>query len=352
LNPTNRSNRGGAPILGVTAGDPAGVGPEIVLKALSSGRGGDDELERARYVVIGPFAVLAKEAERCGVAIELRRISNLAEARAAGAAIEVLDVPAAAAIRPGVVSAEGGRAAADALTLGGKLCASGELDGLVTAPIHKTALHAAGLRVEGQTELLGELWGGGRYGMLVIAGALRVLLLTRHVALRAALDRVSTEGVLEHLGLLAESLGRLGIPTPRIAVAGFNPHAGEGGLFGDEDARLLEPAVAAARKLGLNAEGPLPADSLFGRAARGEFDGVLALYHDQGLIAAKAVAFDSAVTLLAGAPHLRVSVIHGAGFDIAGRARANPNNMIAALRRAAEWAPLWNSASRRGAPAR
>jgi 4-hydroxythreonine-4-phosphate dehydrogenase len=335
VNPTNR--KPAAPILGVTVGDPAGVGPEIVLKAL---RG--EVLGSSRFVVIGPISVLSAEAKRCGIAVELRSIASPADARAGEGALDVLDIPTpAGAIRPGVVSADAGRVAAEALQLGARLCAAGELDGLVTAPIHKTALHAAGLRVEGQTELLGEMWGGGRYGMLVIAGGLRVLLMTRHMPLREALDRVTPDRALDHLKLLAESLGRLGFQNPTIALAGFNPHASEGGLFGDEDARLLAPAVAAARKLGLRAEGPLPADSLFGRAARGEFDGVVALYHDQGLIAAKAVAFDSAVTLLAGAPHLRVSVIHGAGFDRAGQNRANPNNMAEALRRAAAWAPLW-----------
>lgn len=329
------------PKIGITLGDPAGVGPEVVAKALAAAPAA------ARCVVVGSPACLLAAARASNVALAARTVGSPGEALFEPGTIDVVEVPLdARAIRPGVVSAEAGRYAAASLRLAGRLCAEGAFDALVTAPVHKGALHEAGLRVEGQTELLGEMWGGGRYGMLVVAGPLRVLLLTRHLALRAALDRVSTAGALEHLQLLADTLERLGVDAPRIAIAAFNPHAGEGGLFGDEDDRLLAPAVAAARSLGLHAEGPLPADSLFGRAARGEFDGVVALFHDQGLAPAKALAFDSAVTVLAGAPHLRVSVIHGAGFDRAGQNRANPNNLLEALRRASEWAPRWRTAAR------
>jgi 4-hydroxythreonine-4-phosphate dehydrogenase len=179
--------------------------------------------------------------------------------------------------------------------------------------------------------------------MLAVGGALRVLLLTRHTSLRQALDSITTEGAVDHLVLLRETLVRLGVVNPRIALAAFNPHAGEGGLFGSEDDAILTPAVREARRLGVDASGPLPADSLFGRAARGEFDGVLALYHDQGLIPVKTVAFDTAVTVIAGSPHLRVSVIHGAGFDRAGKNAASPANMLEAIRRAAEWAGPWRA---------
>ncbi|HKE01426.1 MAG TPA: 4-hydroxythreonine-4-phosphate dehydrogenase PdxA, partial [Planctomycetota bacterium] len=295
------------PLLGITIGDPAGVGPEVVLKALHDGA----VHERARVVVLGERRSLEHYRRSLGLEIELRAVASPADARPRRGAIDVLEVSASpATVVPGRVDAECGRVAGEALVAGGRLCAEGRLDGLVTAPVHKAALHAAGYRVEGQTELLGELWGGGRYGMLVVADALRVLLLTRHLPLREALARVTTDGVADHLQLLHDTLLRFGVAKPSMAVAGFNPHAGEGGLFGTEDADILAPAVTAARARGLLAHGPLPADSLFARAARGEFDGVLSLYHDQGLIAAKAVAFERAVTVLAGARFLRVSVIH------------------------------------------
>lgn len=331
------------PLLGITIGDPAGVGPEVVLKAFARGR-----LEsHARPVVLGNVGLLRRAANDLALGLEVRAVASPADADPRPGVVEVLEVSSFEGdVVPGRVDAACGRAAAEALLAGARLCAESRLDGLVTAPTHKAALHAAGFTVEGQTELLGEAWGGGRYGMLVVAGALRVLLLTRHMALRRALDQVSAAAVLDHLHLLHETLGRFGIEAPKLALAAFNPHAGEGGLFGHEDRDLLEPAVAAARAAGLDATGPWPADSLFARAARGEFDGVLSLYHDQGLIAAKAVAFDRAVTVIAGARHLRVSVIHGAGFDRAGQNRADPTNLIAAVEAAAKLAPTWRAPAR------
>lgn len=310
------------------------------------------EPDAARVVVLGDRGTLEHYCNLYGLPAAIREIRSVDDAVDADpGTIQLL--PASQPIRnlrPGEIRADYGAAAAAALTEGGRLCAAGRLDGLVTAPVHKSALRLAGIHVEGQTELLGELWGGGLYGMLVVADVLRVLLLTRHMPLRAALDSVSTSGVVQHLELLDRTLRRMGITKPRVALAGFNPHAGEGGMFGSEDATLLEPAVVRARSLGLDAHGPLPADSLFGRAARGEFDGVLALYHDQGLIPVKAVAFDRAVTIIAGAPHLRVSVIHGAGFDRAGQNRADATNVLAALRTAAKLAPSWSLRAEGAAP--
>lgn len=332
----------------MTLGDPAGVGPEVVLKALRSCR---PEPDSARVVVLGDRGTLEYYCGLYGWPATIRELRSVDDADDEPGTIQLLPTSQPIRdLRPGEIRAECGAAAAAALTAGGRLCAAGQLDGLVTAPIHKSALRLAGIHVEGQTELLGELWGGGQYGMLVVADALRVLLLTRHMALRAALDSVSTRSVVEHLELLERTLRRMGITKPRVALAGFNPHAGEGGMFGSEDATLLEPAVARARSLGLDAHGPLPADSLFGRAARGEFDGVLALYHDQGLIPVKAVAFDRAVTVIAGAPHLRVSVIHGAGFDRAGQNRADATNFFAALEIASRLAPLWRARAAGASP--
>jgi 4-hydroxythreonine-4-phosphate dehydrogenase len=335
---TNETRR---PIVGVTIGDPAGVGPEVVVKACAALA----DNGAIRIVVYGPGAILEETAKLAGARLELRRVDSPASARFAPGIVNYVDIPCEAKrIAAGEVSAEAGRVSLDSLRLAAEACTRGVIQGMATAPTNKTSMRAAGARIEGQTQFLGELWGSKRYGMLVIAGQLRVLLMTRHVPLRDALDSITTKTALDHLCLLADTLPQLGAAGARVALAGFNPHAGEGGMFGAEDSQILEPAVRAARNLGIQAEGPLPADSLFARAARGDFDGVVALYHDQGLIPAKTVAFDTAVTLIAGAPYVRVSVIHGAGFDRAGKNSANPKNMIAAVERAAEWCATWRIA--------
>ncbi|MBI3820187.1 MAG: 4-hydroxythreonine-4-phosphate dehydrogenase PdxA [Planctomycetes bacterium] len=329
-------------LLGLTIGDAAGVGPEVVLKAHLDPR----VPEVARLAVFGSRQVFEYYIKKYSLPLQVTTIRKPSEASAAAKRVHVIEtLEGIVDFAPGRVGRDAGKLAHASLLAGARAAAAGEIEALVTAPTNKTSLRAAGCDAEGQTELLGEFWGGGIYGMLVVAGALRILLLTRHMSLREALSRITTASTLDHLKLLNESLIKLGIEAPRIALAGLNPHAGEGGLFGREDLELLYPAASAARAAGLNVCDPLPADSLFGRAFRGEFDGVLALYHDQGLIAPKIVAHNTAVTVIAGAPHLRVSVIHGAGFDRAGQNRADATNMIEAIRRAAEWAPLWNRKS-------
>lgn len=326
--------------IGLTLGDPAGVGPEVVLKALLNER----VHAVARIAVLGSREVVEYYIQQFGLPLRVKMIQNPRDAGAERGIVYLQNVlPETVEFVPGRVNAGAGRLAHAALLEGARLAASGEIDALVTAPTNKTSLRAAGVNVEGQTELLGEFWGGGLYGMLVVADTLRILLLTRHMSLREALDRIHTENTLEHLILLKETLARIGIASPRLALAGLNPHAGEGGIFGREDIEILQPAAASARARGVNVTDPMPADSLFGRAFRGEFDGVLALYHDQALIAPKIVAYDRAVTVIAGAPHLRVSVIHGAGFDRAGQNRADATNMVEAICSAARWAPAWNA---------
>lgn len=238
----------------------------------------------------------------------------------------------------GRVQADCGRASIEALRIGHELALSGNVDALVTCPANKEALQLAGEKVEGQTELLGQWCGATRYEMMAIAGNLRVMLLTRHMPLRAALDAISAERVLDRLMLFSESLERFGVSNPRLALAGLNPHAGEGGVLGTEEEGILRPAVEAARSRGIRVAGPLSADSVFMQASRGEFDGVLALYHDQAFIPVKLLSKDGGVTVIAGLPYLRVSPVHGTAFDIAGRGLASPANLIAALLQAAQWA--------------
>ncbi|MBK7875576.1 MAG: 4-hydroxythreonine-4-phosphate dehydrogenase PdxA [Planctomycetes bacterium] len=307
------------PRLALTLGDPAGIGPEIALAALRDPRvRATLELE-----LIGPDRLRPADVP---LAPAGRREPFCWHATWAPASWSM-----------GEVQADCGRSALAALRAGHELALTREVDALVTAPVSKEALHLAGERVEGQTELLGRWCGVTRYEMLAVAGELRVLLLTRHLPLRAAIDSITTVRVLDHLHLFHESLVRLGFARPRLALAGLNPHAGEHGVLGREDDELLLPAVEAACAAGLDVSGPLSPDTVFLQASRGRFDGVLALYHDQAFIPVKLLSDDGGVTVLAGLPYLRVSPVHGTAFDIAGRGVASAENLIQALLRAAAW---------------
>ena len=315
------------PLVALTLGDPAGIGPELVARALEAA-GLQSELS---LCAIGPACLRPAR-------IPLTRAghvrSTLRESRADAVWV---DSWAPERWEMGRAQAACGRAALAALRIGHELALSGEVDALVTAPVNKEAMHMAGERIEGQTELLGRWCGVERIEMLALAGRLRVMLLTRHMSLVEAIRSIRTERVLDRLRLFDQSLRRFGIARPRLALAGLNPHAGESGLFGTEEAELLVPAVASARADGLDVHGPLSPDTVFLQASRGQFDGVLALYHDQAFIPIKLLDPDGGVTVIAGLPYLRVSPIHGTAFDIAGKGIASAANLIAALRQAAEW---------------
>lgn len=311
------------PRLAVTVGDPAGIGPEVVLAALDDAR----VRAAARLVVIGPRALRPAHVPAVARA-QVARAPDVAWLESAGPQTWEL----------GRVQRECGAAALAALREGHELSISGAVDGLVTAPVSKAALHAAGEVCEGQTELLGRWSGVERFEMVAIAGRLRVMLLSRHLPLSEALARVTPERVLEHLRLFDETLRGLGFARPRVALAGLNPHAGEGGLLGREDGERLAPAVAAARAEGLEVTGPHSPDAVFLAAREGRHDGVLALYHDQAFIPVKLVAEGEGLTLIAGLPYLRVSPAHGTAFDIAGQGLASPRNLIAAVLQASTWA--------------
>jgi 4-hydroxythreonine-4-phosphate dehydrogenase len=265
--------------------------------------------------------------------------------------IEVLDLgnadPAAFAI--GRVSAVCGRAAYDYIERGVRLAQEGAIDGIVTGPINKEALAAAGVRHSGHTEILAELTGTKAYAMLLMGRELRVIHVTTHVALRRVPELVTRERVLRTIRLGDRAMRDLGIARPRVAVCGLNPHAGESGLFGDEEQVAIGPAIADARQGGIDATGPYPADTLMSRAAGGEFDCVVAMFHDQGHTPVKALGFRydeakkawtglSGVNVTVGLPILRVSVDHGTAFDRAGTGTANPESMVEAILVAAEMA--------------
>jgi 4-hydroxythreonine-4-phosphate dehydrogenase len=307
------------PRLAVTAGDPAGIGPEIVVKALASRL-----LPPARYSVYGSADALAACARRLGLAWPPEAA--------------VVDTGSAAGIEPGRASAAGGKAAAGAVLAAARDALAGAVDGIVTAPLNKESLAAAGYRWPGHTEMLAEAAGTPDVAMMFVGGPLRVALVTIHRSLRSVPDAVTGAEVRRVARLVHRELPALGAASGRIALCALNPHAGEGGLFGREDQDVLAPAVSALRAEGIDVHGPLPADSVFVRAAGGAYDAVIANYHDQGLIPVKLAAFGEAVNLTLGLPFVRTSVDHGTGFDIVGKGEASPGSLLAALRLAAELA--------------
>jgi len=305
------------PRLALTVGDPAGIGPEIVLKALAS-----PERPAGEWVVYGPLASLEDRASRFGLP------------RAVALGVEIVDV-GGGPFALGRVSAEAGEAAARAVLTAAHDALGGRLDGLVTAPLHKESLRAAGHPWPGHTEMLAKVARAADVAMMFVGGGLRVALLTIHRSLRSVPDAVTGAEVERVVRLVHRELPRFGGAGRRIAVCGVNPHAGEGGLFGSEERDVVAPALAALAAEGLDVTGPLPADTVFVRAARGEFDAVVAAYHDQGLVPVKLLAFGRAVNVTLGLPFVRTSVDHGTAFDIAGRATADPGSLLEAMKLAA-----------------
>jgi 4-phospho-D-threonate 3-dehydrogenase / 4-phospho-D-erythronate 3-dehydrogenase len=300
------------PRLIVSVGDPAGIGPEVTVRALAR----PEVRALADVAVAGDPDQLRSTA--AGLALPApERLEPAGDARA---------------VRPGQLSAEAGAAAVAAIRRAVELVRAGAYDGLVTGPINKEALRLAGFPWPGHTELLAEMAGVSDVRMLLVAEPLRVVHVTTHRSLRSAIDAATRDRVLRTIELGEQGVRRLGVPQPRVAVAGINPHAGEGGLFGSEEAREIQPAVEAARAAGIDASGPWPADTLFWRAGRGEFDLVVAMYHDQGHIPVKLGGFDEGVNVTLGLPFPRASVDHGTAFDIAGRGVARWQSMAAAIR--------------------
>lgn len=304
------------PRLVISSGDPAGIGPEVTVKAAAQ----PQVAELAELIVTGDPALLGATARDLKLPLVLRVV-------AAGDASEV---------RPGRLSAEGGRAAVAAVERAVQLINQGEADALVTAPINKEALRLAGYPWPGHTEMLADLTRTKDVRMLLTTGRLRVVHVSTHRSLRSAVDAVTRERVLRTIQLADEAGQMLGVPKPRIGVAGLNPHAGESGLFGDEEQREIMPAVEDASRQGINVSGPWPADTLFWQAANGEFDLVVAMYHDQGHIPVKLMGFDTGVNMSLGLPIVRTSVDHGTAFDIAGKGIARWESMAAAIALAAD----------------
>ncbi|MQA98377.1 MAG: 4-hydroxythreonine-4-phosphate dehydrogenase PdxA [Streptosporangiales bacterium] len=328
-----------APLLGHTLGDPAGVGPEITLKALA-----EPEVRRAaRNVILGDAAIVERTAADLGLDLKIRRVTDPADVPTPDGTnvVYALHVGDAGPVEPGVVHERHGRAAVAAVGAACALAVEGRLDGIVTAPLNKEAIKAAGSPYPGHTEMLAELLGVGRGDVVTVfvLDRLRIFFLTRHLPLARAIAELSVEQVRDGLVRTDELLGELGFTDPTVALAALNPHAGENGLLGGEENAILGPAVEAARAAGVNAVGPVPADAVFHQARHGKYDGVVSLYHDQGHIAAKTLDFFGTVSCTLGLPVLRTSVDHGTAFDIAGQGIADPGGQVRAVLLAAELAP-------------
>jgi 4-hydroxythreonine-4-phosphate dehydrogenase len=328
------------PRIAVTLGDPAGIGPEIAAQGLAR----PDIKRLARVAVIGSDAVFRAAREQAGVRLAWQTFTNADKAREALEKSRglVLYEPAPVICRipkPGRWTRETGRVSLAWVKTGTEWCLNGWADGLVTGPVSKAAWQTAGAKWPGHTELLAELCGVRDEVMLLAGGGLRVALVTVHEPLARVPSLISRQRIVTVGRVLAQGLAeRFSLRNPRIAVLGLNPHAGEGGLLGDEERRHIVPAIRALRRAGIDAIGPLAADTAFHRAIGGEFDVVLAMYHDQGLGPLKTLAFDSGVNVTLGLPIVRVSVDHGTAFDIAGRGVAKANSFCAAFRLATEMA--------------
>lgn len=337
------------PTIGITMGDPAGIGAEVVVKALA-----DHSLRSlARFVVYGLHEQIAYAADAAELLPYWRRAPHEAAHDANGNVI-IADFDEFSISPRGakVASAEAGRASMRFLEEAMKDAWTGRIDALVTGPINKTAWQLAGFPFPGHTELLAHRFRTRRVTMMFAGGPLRVALASTHVPLFELRNEFTIGLVFQPIDLLHEALRDwFGIPNPKIGVAGLNPHAGEDGLFGDEESRVIGPAIEMANNAGIGASGPYPADTLFWRAVHGEFDGVVAMYHDQALIPVKLLAFDRAVNLTLGLPIIRTSVDHGTAFDIVGKNRADPGSMKSAIKLAIELARRRKSAKAGASPA-
>lgn len=325
------------PIIGITMGDPAGVGPEVSVKAAA-----DQEVQKAaRCVIIGESKALSyaiKISKLPGIA--LNPIDKIEDAKFTRNTIDVIDLKNVdiSKLKMGTLSALNGKASVQYIDKAIKLAKDGKIDAIATGPINKEAVHKAGFKFDGHTEILAKQTKSKKYGMMFVSDSLWMILVTTHIPLKDVSKSLNKRNVLEKIKMANEILLKVRGRKPRIGVAGLNPHAGEGGIFGKEEIKIIKPAVDEAKKLGIDVKGPISPDAIFNLANAGMFDIVVAMYHDQGLIPLKLLSFNKSVNVTVGLPIVRTSVDHGTGFDIAGKGWANPQSMILAIKVAAHFA--------------
>jgi 4-hydroxythreonine-4-phosphate dehydrogenase len=328
------------PILGITMGDPASIGPEVAVKALSEA----SVYKSCRPLLIGDASICEKALRYCGLDLKVNAVKSVEDARFELGAIDVYDLEYASdEIVTGQNSIAAGDAAFRSVVTAIELAMSGMIDGTVTGPINKESIHMAGHEFAGHTEIYAHYTDTKKYGMLLVEDDLRVIHVSTHVSLRKACDLVKKERIGDTIDLIVLACKQLGISDPKIGVAGLNPHASDGGLFGDEEELEIIPAIEAAKAKGYRVEGPVPADTLFPKAIGGVYDGIVAMYHDQGHIPFKVVGFNwdksarqmksvKGVNITLGLPIIRTSVDHGTAMEIAGRGIASADAMLLAIR--------------------
>jgi 4-hydroxythreonine-4-phosphate dehydrogenase len=322
--------------IGISLGDVTGVSPEVTLKALTA----EAARDHTKYLLIGDEKILARLNEKLSLALPLKRFSNYRD-DGRFFVVNPLAEPLAVNLSPGAPSAA--NASVCWLRDGVQRCLRGELDALVTAPVNKASIIRAGHKFVGQTEFLSELASATRTAMMLLGTDdhgrwLRVALATVHIPIKSVPEQLTPAKIRLAIELAVQACRDLGLPRAKIAVAGLNPHAGEGGEFGDEEIKTIAPTILAAQQSGLDVVGPLSGDTVFYYALQGGFDAVVAMYHDQGLAPLKAVAFDSGINWTLGLPFIRTSPDHGTAYDIAGKSLARPGSMIAAIRLAKQLA--------------
>ena len=334
------------PILAITMGDPAGIGPEIIVKALQLPK----VWRVCRPLIIGSRPILEQIIQSLKTPLPIMVVNGHDESTAKQVfrrgrlpLFDPFSTPVRS-IKLGRISAKAGEMAVTCIQSAVRLAQAGCVTGIVTAPINKKAMHLAGHLYPGHTEMLADLTKAKESGMMIMGGSLKIVFTTTHLALRDVAEVLTVQKIVKAIRLAHFGLKQLfGVKKPRIAVAGFNPHAGENGAFGDEETRLILPAIKQAKAQGITCNGPHPADTMFARALTGAFDGIVALYHDQGLIPLKTVAFGHCVNITLGLPILRTSVDHGTAFDIAGKGRADPTSLVDAIMMAAQLVPNFSS---------
>lgn len=329
------------PVLALTLGDPAGIGPEIVARTLVVA----SEMDGHHGVAVGDAAALERGVEAAGLGARVRVVDSFAHPKQEGA-IDIFDTGVLGRELPawGKVDARAGQASVTAIEVATRAAMDGEVDGIVTGPVNKEAIWASGCEHLGHTELLGELTGVTKQDTMFVVRTthvpghyLRVFFATRHVSLKTAVSQITKQRIEDSVRKADQALRVFGTANPRIAVAALNPHGGEGGAFGDEEINEIAPAVLALQAEGFDVAGPIPADSVFHKGLTGSYDGILSLYHDQGHIPTKTFDFDGTVSVTVGLPILRTSVDHGTAFDIAGTGVADHGTMLSAYLSAVEF---------------
>lgn len=321
------------PVIGITIGDAAGVGPEIIVKALAE----KEVYNICRPVVIGDLGIMKRAVKIVGKNVTCRAIDDVLSGGYEFGQIDVIDLNNLPEDLPfAQVDPRAGKAAYTYVETAVNLALAGKIAAIATAPLNKDAMNQGGCHFPGHTEILAHLSNTKNYAMMLTGGSLRVIHVSTHLSLRQACEKVKKERVLKVIELADQAMKKIGIKEPRIAVAGLNPHSGEGGLFGTEEIEEIIPAIESAKALGLNVTGPVAPDTVFYRAAvKKDFDIVVVMYHDQGHIPLKVLGFEEGVNITVGLPFIRTSVDHGTAFDIAGKGIANHMSMLESIRLAA-----------------